>query len=67
MGGVGRLTKADIEVASWRLAATLLCRQPQLQLLRAFPGGGQYDVLWVLGRDGDPCDIRLNRNGSIQV
>lgn len=64
---VDRPTAADIEVASWQLAATVLRRQPQLRLLRGFPGGGQYDVLWLLGRDGDPCDIRLNRNGTIQV
>lgn len=67
MIAVDRLTDADIEVASWQLAATVLRRQPQLRLLRGFPGGGQYDVLWLLGRDGDPCDIRLNRNGTIQV
>lgn len=43
-----------------------------LRLFRAFPGGGQYDVLWLLEKDEDQTppgrvDIRLNRTGAIQV
>jgi hypothetical protein len=56
------------EQLSWELASRLVARHPEsLRLLRAFPGGGQYDVLWVLGEDDRP-DIPMNRaEGTIQV
>lgn len=58
-----------IEAASWRLASEIVRRHPKItRLIRAFPGGGQYDVLWILpAHDDDGIDIRLNRNGTIQV
>lgn len=57
-----------IEAASWRLASEFVRRHPtRTRLIRAFPGGGQYDVLWVLDTKGGAGDIRLNREGTIQV
>ncbi len=59
--------RSVIEAKSWRLASELFRRHPQqLRLIRAHPGGGQYDVWWLLGRDG-PGDILLNREGTIQI
>jgi hypothetical protein len=56
------------EKLSWELASRLVARHPlDLRLIRAFPGGGQYDVLWVLG-EGQRPDIPMNRaGGTIQV
>lgn len=57
-----------IEVASWRLASELMRRHPDdARLIRGHPGGGQYDVLWILGLDSSNLNIPLNRNGTIQI
>jgi hypothetical protein len=37
------------------------------RLIRAHPGGGQSDCLWILPTAGDHGDLRLNREGTIQV
>ena len=61
------LERARREILSWELAVELHARASvALRLFRAFPGGGQYDVLWLLGENEVP-DIRLNRTGTIQV
>ena len=58
-----------LEAASWRLASELVRRHPSTtRLIRAHPGGGQYDLLWVKpGSSGSSGSISLNRNGTIQV
>lgn len=57
-----------IEAASWRLASELFRRHPdKYRLIRGHPGGGQYDVLWLLPLHKGGGEIRLNRNGTIQV
>jgi hypothetical protein len=65
-----------IEAASWRLAATLVRRHPDLNLMKMHPGGGQYDVLCIysdealLAAPGIPVAstrISLNRVGRIHV
>lgn len=57
-----------IEAASWRLASELMRRHPNdVRLFRGHPGGGQYDLLWMIGIPEPGVDVRLNRNGSIQV
>lgn len=57
-----------LEAASWRLASELIRRHPATtRLIRGHPGGGQSDCLWVLPTAGDQGDVRLNRNGTIQV
>ena len=58
-----------LEAASWRLASELARRHPHtLRLIRAHPGGGLSDCLWFLSAVGDhDGDVRLNRNGTIQV
>lgn len=57
-----------LEAASWRLASELSRRHPSTtRLIRAHPGGGQSDCLWILPAGGGEGDIRLNRNGTIQV
>lgn len=64
---VDRPNRQRIEVVSWRLASDLLRRHPgEARLIRGHPGGGQYDLLWLLGVDS-PVDVRLNREGTIQV
>lgn len=56
-----------IEALSWRLASELFRRHTQrLRLIRAHPGGGQYDVLMLFGVDA-PGRILLNRAGTIQI
>ena len=56
-----------VHAASWRLASEFARRHPrEVRLLRGFPGGGQYDVLWLLGNQG-VGDVRLNRHGTIQI
>ena len=57
-----------LDAASWRLSSELSRRHPNTtRLIRAHPGGGQSDCLWLLpAREGDG-DVRLNRNGTIQV
>lgn len=57
-----------LEAVSWRLASELVRRHPDtVRLIRAHPGGGQSDCLWILPTAGDTGDIRLNRHGTIQV
>src|SRR5579875_1503510 len=58
-----------VEAASWRLASELCRRHPgRARLFRGHPGGGMYDVLWIIGSGpGNHLDIRLNRVGTIQV
>jgi hypothetical protein len=60
--------RSVLEAASWRLASELVRRHPDTtRLIRAHPGGGQSDCLWLLPTAGPDGDIRLNRNGTIQV
>lgn len=57
-----------IEAASWRLASELMRRHPKdVRLFRGHPGGGTYDVLWIIGIPEPGIDIRLNRAGTIQI
>ena len=57
-----------IEAASWRLASELMRRHPNgVRLFRGHPGSGQYDLLWMTGIPAPGVDVRLNRNGTIQV
>ena len=56
------------EAASWQLASELVRRHPGcIRLFRGHPGGGQYDLLWLVQIPEGRGDIRLNRNGTIQV
>lgn len=60
--------RSVLEAASWRLASELARRHPgRVRLIRGHPGGGQSDLLWLLDRNDGPGDVRLNRNGTIQV
>jgi hypothetical protein len=60
--------RSVLEAASWRLASELVRRHPDTtRLIRAHPGGGQSDCLWILPTAGSTGDIRLNREGTIQV
>jgi hypothetical protein len=60
--------RSVLEAASWRLASELLRRHPETtRLIRAHPGGGQSDCLWMLPITAKSGDIRLNREGTIQV
>lgn len=62
------IDRTVLEAASWRLASELVRRHPTtLRLIRAHPGGGLSDCLWILPADGETGDVRLNRNGTIQV
>lgn len=54
-----------LEAASWRIASTLARRHPDLLVTREHPGSGQYDVLTIRSDAG--CDIKLNRQGTVQV
>lgn len=57
-----------LEAAWWRLASELARRHPTTtRLIRAHPGGGQYDCLWLMPTAGDKGDVQLNRNGTIHV
>ncbi len=57
-----------LEAASWRLASELLRRHPTTtRLICGHPGGGLSDCLWILPTASEHGDIRLNRNGTIQV
>jgi hypothetical protein len=57
-----------LEAVSWRLASEFVRRHPDVvRLIRAHPGGGQSDCLWILPKTASGGDIRLNRNGTIQV
>ena len=60
--------RSVVEAASWRLASELVRRHPTtVRLIRGHPGGGQSDCLWLLPLGGDNGDVRLNREGTIQV
>jgi len=60
--------RSVLEAASWRLASELVRRHPNtVRLIRAHPGGGQFDVLWIVPTAGGQGEIILNRAGSIQV
>jgi hypothetical protein len=60
--------RSVLEAASWRLASELMRRHPKtLRLIRAHPGGGQSDCLWIFPAEAKGGDIRLNREGTIQV
>lgn len=60
--------RSVLEAASWRLASELVRRHPErVRLIRAHPGRGQSDCLWIMPSDGTCGDIRLNRHGTIQV
>ena len=63
------MDRSVLEAASWRLASELVRRHPaSTRLIRAFPGGGQYDLLWIQAeQDIEKGDVRLNRNGTIQI
>ncbi len=62
------LDRTVLEAMSWRLASELTRRHPTTtRLIRAHPGGGLSDCLWILPTAGQAGDIRLNRNGTIQV
>jgi hypothetical protein len=57
-----------LEAISWRLASELVRRHPHtLRLIRAHPGGGQYDCLSLSALNDAPGSIQLNRSGTIQV
>lgn len=57
-----------LEAVSWRLASELVRRHPNAtRLIRGHPGGGQSDCLWILPTAGATGDVRLNRNGTIQI
>lgn len=58
-----------VEAASWRLASELFRRHPHtLRLIRAHPGGGTYDCLWLRPvQSNAPGSIFLNRVGTIQI
>jgi len=60
--------RSVLEAASWRLGSELRRRHPNTtRLIHGRPGGGQSDCLWILPAVGDQGDVRLNRNGTIQV
>lgn len=60
--------RSVLEAASWRLASELVRRHPTIRrLVRAHPGGGMSDCLWLLPLTGEAGDVRLNREGTIQV
>ena len=62
------LDASGLEALSWQLASELMRRHPVgTRLIRAHPGGGQYDLLWILDSTGGRGDIRLNRAGTIQI
>ena len=62
------LDRSVLEAVSWRLASELMRRHPMTtRLIRAHPGGGLSDCLWILPTAGEAGETRLNRNGTIQV
>lgn len=62
------IDRSVLEAVSWRLASELMRRHPDtLRLIRAHPGGGLSDCLWLLPINGKGGDLRLNRNGTIQI
>ncbi len=62
------IDRSVLEAVSWRLASELLRRHPTTtRLIRGHPGGGLSDCLWILPTAGGTGDVRLNRNGTIQV
>jgi hypothetical protein len=62
------IDRSVLEAVSWRLASELARRHPDAtRLIRGHPGGGMSDCLWLLPASGGTGDVRLNRNGTIQV
>lgn len=53
-----------IDAASWAIATELTRAMPALRLFHTHPGGGQYDVLAVVGPG---VEVNVNRVGSIHV
>lgn len=54
------IDRSVLEAASWRLASELARRHPDTtRLIRAHPGGGQYDCLRVMPTAGDKGDVQL--------
>ena len=53
-----------IDAASWAIATELTRAMPALRIFHTHPGGGQYDVLAVVGPG---VEISINRVGSIHV
>ncbi len=68
MGFVGWEDSSILEAASWRLASEIVRRHPTTtHVIRAHPGGGQYDLLRILPKPAGLGEIALNRNGTIQI
>ncbi len=60
--------RSVLEAASWRLASELARRHPTAtRVIRAHPGGGQYDCLCLMPQPGCAGNVQLNRNGTIHV
>lgn len=57
-----------LEIASWRVAAEMARRYPQIRIIQTHPGGGQDDTLSLLLRPGfQPFErLDLNRLGGVQ-
>ena len=59
-----------VHSASWVLASEIIRRHPKpFDLFIGSPGGGMYDVLWLIPKIKKRIsrDIKLNRNGTIQI
>ncbi len=70
LGADSAIGPSLLEAYSWSLAAALARRHPGvIRIFHGRPGGGQSDLLWLRPPDGAPRggDIRLNRQGTIQV
>lgn len=62
------IDRSVLEAVSWRLASELARRHPETtRLIRAHPGGGQYDCLWLMPTCGEKGSLQMNRNGTIQI
>jgi hypothetical protein len=59
---------AAAQAGSWAIACRLAgVLGPRYRLIEGHPGGGQYDVLWLLPVGGDGAQVLMNRAGSIHV
>jgi hypothetical protein len=66
--GTNWVDRSVIEAASWRLASELMRRHPDgSRLTRSYFSTGQNDVLWIRTETDPGVDLRLNRDGTIQV